>query len=175
VKAESKTETTTDSKSTTPVATLTTKQIDELVKFFQDNLSDRISSVKATTRLVRSCAIIVDHESPAMLKLMRMVQSNNNSASMPTPKHKMEINPSHPVLIKLMSMKDSKPQLAKLVAEQVYDNALIAADLLENPRSMLTRLDSILDHSLTTSPHLSSSPSSSSSQSSHTPSATTST
>ena len=33
---------------------------------------------------------------------------------------------------------------AKLIAEQVYDNALIAAGLVDDPRSMLTRLNKIL-------------------------------
>jgi hypothetical protein len=34
--------------------------------------------------------------------------------------------------------------MAQLIAEQVYDNALIAAGLADDPRSMLTRLNKIL-------------------------------
>ena len=39
----------------------------------------------------------------------------------------------------------SRPDVAKLVAEQVFDNALIAAGLLEDSRFMLPRLNSLLE------------------------------
>ncbi len=38
-----------------------------------------------------------------------------------------------------------RPVIAKLVAEQVFDNALIAAGLLEDSRFMLPRLNDILE------------------------------
>jgi len=44
-----------------------------------------------------------------------------------------------------MTLKNDKADLAKMIVEQVYDNALIAADLLDNPRSMLVRLNKILE------------------------------
>ncbi len=60
----------------------------------------------------------------------------------------MEINPTHSIFANLLSSKDSNPELSKLVIEQVYDNALIAADMLDNPRTMLTRINTILEATL---------------------------
>ncbi|XP_062513714.1 heat shock protein 75 kDa, mitochondrial-like [Corticium candelabrum] len=56
----------------------------------------------------------------------------------------LEINPSHPIMRQLSETKEKDRQLAALVAEQVYDNALIAAGLMVDPRRMLTRLNDLL-------------------------------
>ena len=42
------------------------------------------------------------------------------------------------------STDEASARMTKLIAEQVYDNALIAAGLVDDPRSMLTRLNDIL-------------------------------
>jgi hypothetical protein len=46
-----------------------------------------------------------------------------------------------------MRQKDSA--LAVTVAEQILDNARVAAGLLEDPRAMLTRLNQLLEKVLT--------------------------
>ena len=66
----------------------------------------------------------------------------------PLPAQVLEINPSHPVISNLFQAKDSSPDLAKLVAEQLFDNALIAAGLLDDPRSMLPRITELLKASM---------------------------
>lgn len=115
---------------------------EKLVAFFQDALKSRVSQVRATERLVNSPAIVVDHESAAVRKVMQYVDTQG---SQELPKQKLEINPKHPMLIKLMSVKDTNADLAQLIVEQIYDNALIAADILDSPRGMLNRLNKILD------------------------------
>ncbi|MFR6034169.1 MAG: hypothetical protein ACLUKN_13965 [Bacilli bacterium] len=63
---------------------------------------------------------------------------------MPAPIIKLEINPRSDVIKNLSALKDSDPELGKLVLEQLYDNALLAAGLLENPRNMAKRLNELL-------------------------------
>ncbi len=41
--------------------------------------------------------------------------------------------------------RDAKPEVAKLVAEQVLDNALIAAGLLDDPQKMVARIYKLLE------------------------------
>lgn len=62
----------------------------------------------------------------------------------PTPT-RLEINPDHPVMKGLFHIRQQNPDLAKLVTEQVYDNALCAAGVLDDPRSMITRLNKLLE------------------------------
>lgn len=118
----------------------------ELVSFVEKVLKERVSSVKTTKRLVSSPAIVVDHESSAVRKMMKYVDEQHGSDISALAKQKLEINPDHSIMKKVMLIKDSKPELASLILEQVFDNALIAADILDNPRTMLQRLNSILDH-----------------------------
>jgi len=57
----------------------------------------------------------------------------------------LEINPDHAMLIRLNTIRQSDAALAGEVAEQIFDNALVAAGLLEDPRAMLSRLNSLLE------------------------------
>jgi hypothetical protein len=52
-------------------------------------------------------------------------------------------------MVRLDSMRQKDAALAGSVAEQLLDNARVAAGLLEDPRSMLTRLNSLLEKVLT--------------------------
>jgi hypothetical protein len=47
-------------------------------------------------------------------------------------------------------MRQTDPALAASVAEQVLDNARVAAGVLEDPRTMLNRLNQLLERVLTT-------------------------
>ncbi|KAF0976279.1 hypothetical protein FDP41_004954 [Naegleria fowleri] len=118
-------------------------QAKELCEWFQNSLKDRVSSVKISKRLSTTPAIIKNPENAA-LRLIRKVQNQDISLS----PQQVEINPRHPIILKLYKAKQSNPDLALLVAEQVFDNALISAGLLDDPRSMVNRLQSLMETSL---------------------------
>ncbi len=58
----------------------------------------------------------------------------------------LEINPKHPIIRSFAQNRSDEKvvQLAKLVAEQLFDNALISAGLIEDSREMVPRLNKIL-------------------------------
>lgn len=118
------------------------KEAEKLCVFLRDALDKYVSSVTQTTRLRESPAIVVDHESAAVRQMMKYVDAMGHQSELP--KQKLQINPKHPVMQRLAILKDSDPKLATLVAGQVFDNALIAADIMDNPRQMLGRLNDIL-------------------------------
>ena len=64
-------------------------------------------------------------------------------------KHDLEINPAHPIMSRLDTMRQKDAALAGSVAEQILDNARVAAGLLEDPRTMLNRLNQLLEKVLT--------------------------
>lgn len=45
----------------------------------------------------------------------------------------------HPLMAKLHGIKSSNPLVAQMIAEQVFDNALVAAGLMDDSRVMLPR------------------------------------
>jgi TNF receptor-associated protein 1 len=51
----------------------------------------------------------------------------------------LEINPRHAVIKRLFATHTAVPEKAKLVAEQMLDNALISAGLLDDPTPMVAR------------------------------------
>lgn len=115
-----------------------------LLKWMKEVLADRVINVKETSRLSNTPAIIVDHESASMRRMMRMVDPGR---APPLPKQVLEVNPSHPLIVGLNSTRNTNPDLAKLVTEQLYDNALLAAGLLDEAQNvnMLQRVTSIME------------------------------
>jgi len=60
-------------------------------------------------------------------------------------RQELEVNLDHKILVQLNDIRETKPDLAKDVAEQVFDNALVSAGILEDPRSMVKRINSLLE------------------------------
>jgi TNF receptor-associated protein 1 len=118
----------------------------ELCSWFKTTLGDnKVSSCRPSSRLVSSPAIVTDNESGAMRRMMRMVDTSDGTRdTMPLPKQNVEINPSHPIIVGIYNIRDSQPVLARVLAEQVYDNCLVAAGLLDDSRTMLPRLNDLL-------------------------------
>ena len=51
----------------------------------------------------------------------------------------------HPINVGMFELRNSDPQLARLIAEQVFDNATVAAGVMEDPRAMLPRINELLE------------------------------
>ncbi len=123
---------------------LTESQAEDFCKWFAEILGDeRVSRCKITNRLTSSPAVVTDNESGAMRRIMRLVESDS-LATPPIPQQQVEINPSHPMIVGLNKLRDSEPALAKVLAEQIYDNCIVAAGLMDDSRAMLPRLNDIM-------------------------------
>jgi HSP90 family molecular chaperone len=118
----------------------------ELCEWIQRQLESKVLSVKVSQRLLSSPALIVDHEVAPIRKLYKTLDPNLTNQMFA--KQKLEINANHPLIEKLNRVRTTHPQVAKLIIEQIYDNALLAADILDNPRQMIPRLNEILEKSL---------------------------
>ncbi|RME73001.1 MAG: molecular chaperone HtpG [Verrucomicrobia bacterium] len=114
-----------------------------LCSWLKDTLGERVGKVEASQRLVDSPAMALntDFMSAHMRRMMRaMDQEVSNNV-----KVDLQINPRHPLIINLNKARETKGDLAPLIAEQLLDDALIAAGLLEDFRPMLGRLNRILE------------------------------
>lgn len=124
----------------------------DLAQWIEKTLGDEVvRGVDVSRRLNTYPAIVLEHESPAMRKMMQMMQGSARMEEAPPTPTVLEINPDHPVMKGLFNMRQQNPDLAKLVTEQVYDNALCAAGVLDDPRSMITRLNKLLEITVNTS------------------------
>mmetsp|Transcript_39869 Transcript_39869/g.48574 ORF Transcript_39869/g.48574 Transcript_39869/m.48574 type:complete len:527 (-) Transcript_39869:76-1656(-) len=133
-----------DKSSTSTLPPLSNDQAEELCHWFQEAFSNRIKKCKTTTRLQSSPAFVTDHESSALRNMMRMVATEDGHSDHPVQKQTLEINPSHDIITGIYYLKDREPKLAKTCAEQVIDNCLVAAGILDDGRTMLPRLNDLL-------------------------------
>ncbi len=118
-----------------------------LCEFLKAQLGDRVTSVASGKRLVDSPVIALvpaDGLSPQMRQMMRAMDEHYKDEV----KVELEVNPRHPLLRKLAIAKDSNPELAGLVAHQLFDNALIAAGLLEDARDTVSRMNTLMEKAL---------------------------
>ena len=127
---------------------LTDSQTEDLCAWLKSTLGDTVESVRAGTRLVTSPAVALQPEgqlSPQMRQMMKAMQQDTGSAARVI----LEINPRHLLIRKLaLREKSTTDELAPLIAEQLRDNALIAANLLDTPTAMLSRMEKVLTAAL---------------------------
>jgi molecular chaperone HtpG len=95
---------------------------------------------------VDSPAVVVDSDKFMTASMRRIMKAMKQDGPEPgAAKHDFEINPAHPIISRLDAMRQKDAALAGSVAEQILDNARVAAGILEDPRAMLTRLNSLLE------------------------------
>lgn len=131
---------------TEPKDKLDSAVADTLIKWMKDTLGDKVKEVIASNRLVDSPAIIVNPDSMFTSSMERIMSATNqdHKASVKN----LEINTSHELIKGLAAMRTKDADFAKAVAEQIYDNALIQAGLMVEPRNMVDRSYAILTRAL---------------------------
>ncbi|MDA3832088.1 MAG: molecular chaperone HtpG, partial [Spirochaetales bacterium] len=135
-----------DKEDTKPEDKLDSAVADTLIKWMKDSLGDKVKEVIASNRLVDSPAIIVNPDSMFTSSMERIMSATNqdHQASVKN----LEINTSHKLIKGLADMRTKDADFAKAVAEQIYDNALIQAGLMVEPRNMVDRSYEILARAL---------------------------
>jgi len=126
---------------------LSAEQTEALCAFLKGEFGERVSKVSSGKRLVESPVIALvpeDGLSPQMRQMMRAMDENFKDES----KVELEINPRHPLVRKLAETTASNPELAKLVSQQLLDNALISAGLLEDARDTIRRMNELMQKAM---------------------------
>ncbi|MDB6067033.1 MAG: molecular chaperone HtpG [Pedosphaera sp.] len=132
---------------------LSDEQAQALAAWMKETLGDRVAAVRASKRLVDSPAVILESDkfmTSTMRRIMKSMAKEGDEA--PPVKLDLEINPAHPIMSHLEKVRQTDAALATKVAEQILDNARVAAGLLEDPRAMLKRLNELLEQVLVTKP-----------------------
>jgi molecular chaperone HtpG len=130
-----------------PEGALSDDEVKDLAKWLKDTLGERVAEVKASDRLVDSPALALNADkfmSPHMRRMMKAMNKDKDAPESPL-RVNLEINPRHAVIARLAAAKTSSPEKAQLVAEQILDNALISAGLLDDPSAMVKRMYKLLE------------------------------
>ncbi|GAB1299950.1 Heat shock protein 75 kDa, mitochondrial [Apodemus speciosus] len=124
---------------------LSEKETEELMAWMRNALGSRVTNVKVTFRLDTHPAMVTVLEMGAarhFLRMQQLAKTQEERAQLLQPT--LEINPRHTLIKKLSQLRESEPELAQLLVDQIYENAMIAAGLVDDPRAMVGRLNDLL-------------------------------
>ncbi len=127
-----------------PGEALPEEETRDLCRWMRDTLGERVAEVAPGQRLVDSPALVLNADkmmTPTMRRMMKNMDPDFNDAI----RVNLEINPRHNLVRKIAALRGKNEALAKLAAEQIFDNALISAGLLEDPRRIVDRVHKILE------------------------------
>ena len=123
---------------------LSQDQAKGLAEWMKEKLGDQVGEVRSSNRLVGSPVLLAskDGVTSGMRQFMKAMKSampeGMGGAS------DLEINPSHPIIVNLEALRGADDTLASTVAEQLLENAKAAAGLIEDPRTMVERLNNLV-------------------------------
>ncbi len=135
---------------TPPVApdALSDDAAQELAKWIKEKLAERVGAVRVSKRLVSSPAVVLESDRAMTSSMRRILKNMNRDEAKDEGIQDLEINPRHPVIVRLDKIRQTNQELAVKVVEQINDNARVAAGLLDDPRPMLKRLNELLEQVL---------------------------
>ncbi|MDH5299973.1 MAG: molecular chaperone HtpG [Gammaproteobacteria bacterium] len=117
------------------------KQAESVVKRLQTALGDKVKEVRVTHRLTNSPTCLVVQEQDMAANLQRMLKAAGHAV--PTSLPTLEVNPTHPLILRLDSMSDES-QFGDW-AQILFDQAILAeGGQLEDPTSFVSRLNLLL-------------------------------
>ncbi|HET7143513.1 MAG TPA: molecular chaperone HtpG, partial [Anaerolineales bacterium] len=117
----------------------------KLVELFKNGLGDRVTDVRASTRLYQSVARLADADSNANPELQRVYKYLGKEYEIP--KKVLELNPSHMILKNLLKL-EAGSELQNIIIEQIYDSALLVEGLHPDPSSIAPRVQQIIEAAL---------------------------
>ena len=105
---------------------------------------EKVESVTLSHRLTTGPVLIL-HTDKMMNANMRRMYKIMKQDHLPELKVNLQINPKHNLIKALYDLMKVDSKRAEVIASQLFDNALMAAGLLENPRTMIDRMYQILE------------------------------
>ena len=123
------------------------KQVKPLMKKIKKILGDRVKDVVASTRLTDSPSCIVADESDPTMQMQQMLKAMGQSGG-PESKPILEVNPIHPIVVKLAAKMDDKTTLedvSNLLLEQAM---LVEGAEVQKPADFVNRLNRMLEMAL---------------------------
>ncbi len=116
----------------------------DLCEWMKKVLGDeRVGEVSVGKRLTKGpvLALQADKMTSSMRRMLKVMKQDEPSVL----KVNLQINPKNSLIKALYEIKGSDEERAKVLVSQLLDNALMAAGLLENPRTMIERMYRILE------------------------------
>jgi len=119
-------------------------ELEALTKWFKETLGDKVTEVAASKRLVDSPAAALNADKMMTASMRRIMKQMQQDVPQAQPV-RLEINPRHPLISHLAALQTKNAELAADFAQQIYDNAMVAAGFVEDPREMVNRVYQMME------------------------------
>jgi molecular chaperone HtpG len=110
----------------------------------KDVLGPKVNEVVDSKRLTESPAIIVNPQGFITSSMERVMRASGQGLQSFGSKN-LEINSAHSLIKGLNALREKDEPFARSVVEQIYDNTMIQAGLVVDPRTMVERTYSLLE------------------------------
>ncbi|KAK7794536.1 hypothetical protein R5R35_009660 [Gryllus longicercus] len=134
-----------DDLSTLGSDSLSQSEVGSLMPWVKQVLAGKVHSVRVTKRLdAHPCVVTVEEMAAARHFIRTQSHQIPEESRYSLLQPQLELNPRHPIIKKLNSLRTSNPKLAELVIKQIFANSMVAAGLMEDPRTLLTSMNELL-------------------------------
>ena len=118
-------------------------QAKSLTDWLADSFKERFSKVSVSERVSTAPAIALQGEGDLSPEVKAYLQAMGQSV--PETHPVIELNPHHPLVQKLAQLHPQDEQLATLLAGQLVNTALLRAGMLEDPSTLATQSEELLE------------------------------
>jgi len=119
-------------------------KLETLTSWIKEKLGERVSEVSSSERLVESPAIVLNADRMMTPQMRRIMESMGESGMGPASAVAFQINPRHKLIRNLYHLSRENPKKGSLVLETIFDNCLMAAGLLDDPKDMVDHVYTLL-------------------------------
>jgi len=121
----------------------------DLTDWIKVTLGQKAAKVKTTSKLESHPCVVTIEEMAAARHFIKTQGTNYSEEQRYTIlQPQFEMNPAHPIIKKLNTLRTSNPKLGILVAEQLFANSMVSAGLVDDPRTMLKSMNELLETAL---------------------------
>lgn len=113
-----------------------------LVDWLKDSLGEKIEDVEIGKRLVSHPVVALTPKDAPSGQMRAMMEAMGQGA--PELKARLEFNPNHDIVLKLNRLRSDNEDLAKKLAHQLTDNALLAAGMVKDPSKVVASMNELL-------------------------------
>lgn len=123
------------------------KHFSSLLEKMKKILGDRVVEVKESRRLKGSASCLVNPDDGLTSSMQKILKMTNKD--MAPQKKIMEINPNHKLIRNMIELfkQDSNDAFIADATEQLYESALLQEGVLEDPHTLINRMNKILENS----------------------------
>lgn len=116
-----------------------------LSAYVQASLGAKVKEVRLTRRLASHPCVLQVKEMGAVRHFLRTsLADKTEEERLKLMEAVLELNATHPLIVRLGALRHTDSRLADLLCQQLLDNAMTTAGLLQDPRSMVSRLNELL-------------------------------